>query len=541
LWFEVVFCRSAAVRELSGGVSGLFKAVVGAFFNNGGHDFSTSGITLKLPSGRFLQLFLTLRVVIADEAALHALYGCKGSSGLKPCLLCQNIFNFNTTRDIVAADGAGFAQHHVCHETSKLVLQTPDTVTAIIGRLAAGSGTMTKANFNELQTRLGWNHVPGGVMSDASTRIRVMPSGVAVYDWMHVFFVGGVFNVHMGNLVAALKPHGITYATLNTYVCEWHWPKAFDAKFTLANGPFAGKRSASSWEAGSLKATASECLALVPVLAQFFDRLAANSLTDAVKEHARCMLLLVAVIETIRKASRCNINAGELRAASEAYLADFKKLYGPECMITKFHAVLHFSLFLERWAYLPNCWVLERKHKAAKRFANEIRNTSGRWEASVARDVTGRHVDTLQSRSCSVGAAAYPLDPLVKPRQAVCTILMEEFPGLEEHMIKTTKAAVVSYCEKVCVGDVIFVRPSMVGELLFIAQIIDGDIHELIFQLRVWVPIEETGPRAAKYRRSDRLELVQAQEAMCSLMWGGGGDMLTVLRPTHFDVAVLRY
>ena len=73
-------------------------------------------------------------------------------------------------------------------------------------------------------------------------------------------------------------------------------------------------------------------------------------------------------------------------------MAEYCRLYGPEAMTIKFHEMMHFPAFLRTWSYIPNCFVLERKHKHAKRFANEVRNTALLWEAVVARDITARHL-----------------------------------------------------------------------------------------------------------------------------------------------------
>ena len=41
---------------------------------------------------------------------------------------------------------------------------------------------------------------------------------------------------------------------------------------------------------------------------------------------------------------------------------------------------------------LPNCFTLERKHKVAKIYGNEMSNTSVQWDASVMREVATFHL-----------------------------------------------------------------------------------------------------------------------------------------------------
>ena len=46
---------------------------------------STAGICLELADGSIAHIWLQHGFVLADEAALHAIFNFKGASGLKPC------------------------------------------------------------------------------------------------------------------------------------------------------------------------------------------------------------------------------------------------------------------------------------------------------------------------------------------------------------------------------------------------------------------------------------------------------------------------
>ncbi len=391
-WFEVLLVRTETVREVRGGISAIIKALLSLFWN-AEHDAKMAGVSLRLHDEGMLRVFMQCGVFIADEAALHATYCCKGSSGLKPCLLCQNVFNCNTSRGIVENDATGFAQGHDCTEYEKLVLHTPATIAGILRRLGSGAAELTQRDFAELQTRLGWNHVPEGVLMDARWREVMDPSRVAMYDWLHVWLVGGVFNIHMGLLMRHLKPKGLTYAVLHEYASLFRWPAA--VKGNTGVDALTTKRAKSSWDECSLKAAASECLSLFPVIANYILAMREGSKDHEVVQHCTCFLLLVKVLELLQSSARGVVPPALLRAAIEAHLKSFKALYGSEAMTTKFHATLHFPAFLEKHGFLPNCFVLERKHKGPKRYGNEIRNTSAAWEASVLREVTALHLNVV--------------------------------------------------------------------------------------------------------------------------------------------------
>ena len=113
-WFEVLLLRSNTVKEIQGGLSALVGALLGVFFSPDGHDMSLAGVSLQLADGETLHAFIDLGVVLADEAALRAIYACKGAAGLKPCVLCQNVFNVTTKRNVPANDPTGFAVDITC-------------------------------------------------------------------------------------------------------------------------------------------------------------------------------------------------------------------------------------------------------------------------------------------------------------------------------------------------------------------------------------------------------------------------------------------
>ena len=223
-------------------------------FDDTGFNMSNPGVVLEFPGGGSLRVCLGFGGLLADEAALHSTFSCKGSSGLKPCFLCQNIFSSEFGADIVATDTTGFAKLHTCTDASQLVLHTPETITAIINRLVAAAPPASLiGEFKEIQVRLGWTYAPDSIMFTRARRL-INPALHGIYDWMHICFVSGVFNVHFGQLMAAVKCHGVTYAVMHDYIVKFRWPASVG---TIGSEVFCIKRAKSSWDAGVLKASAS--------------------------------------------------------------------------------------------------------------------------------------------------------------------------------------------------------------------------------------------------------------------------------------------
>ena len=220
--------RTKLAKEVRGGIGAIVAALLTTLFFNEdtGQHMGKSGVWLKLSDGTELQLFLDMGMLLADEAALHAVYNCKGAGGLKPCLLCQNIFSAKSVRDVAGNDRSGWAQPHTVWDSCKLVPHTSATLAALRRRLQTASNTLSKADMDEVETRLGWNWDEHSPLANPEVMAHLDPPSRCTYDWMHVFFVGGIFCVHVGLMMWRLKPFGITYATLQAYMLPWRWPAA---------------------------------------------------------------------------------------------------------------------------------------------------------------------------------------------------------------------------------------------------------------------------------------------------------------------------
>jgi len=239
---------------------------------------------------------------------------------------------------------------------------------------------MTKGATEALQTRLGWNYEPHGLMWNDALLKHANPVDHCLYDWMYVFFVSGVFNITLYLIMHALKGLGIAMQNVHDYVAAWRLPRR--RQHVDIASVFEKKRVTSSFDAQRWKATASEGLSLVAVLANFMMAFVAGGRPEEQKEHGRCFLLLVCVIELLLLSARHRVPGRQYGTACRLFLQSFKHLYGAEWMTPKFHSTMHFASFLDRWHTLPNCFVLERKHKLPKRLAiqanmlQHVRDTS---------------------------------------------------------------------------------------------------------------------------------------------------------------------
>ena len=153
------------------------------FYSNE-HDALASGVFLQLPGGRNIRVHLKHRIALADEAALHVWFGCKGHAGVKPCLKCWNVVDGSTgCREIDDT----VAVYHTCTDPALFKPQTPATVRASIRRLQSAKSTMSNDDFKELERKLGWTLDRARLITDAAVSKHIQIPQAAYFDYMYIF------------------------------------------------------------------------------------------------------------------------------------------------------------------------------------------------------------------------------------------------------------------------------------------------------------------------------------------------------------------
>ena len=421
-WFELSLLRTSSMQAVKGGLSAFFVAMFRLFFDR--HDVSTGGFSAPLCcSGDRATFWLDIRMVIADESAQHVLFSAKGAGGLKPCMLCANVFNTRLRQESIAvADRTGWSANHDCDDASRFVPHTKDTINEIIRRLSA---PMTATARRAMETDLGFNYEAAGLMLDDRMLQHAHPVDTCLFDWMHVFLVSGIFNVATLHIFEAMGSFGITWEVVRNFVGSWQLPSSI--REHKVEEIFCPKRIAKSREATpqSLKCTASEALSVLPILAYFMCTVLTGRRSDEEKRYARCFLLLVHAVELLLRSAKQRVSGHEYVGVVERFLRSFKGLFGGDFMTPKFHAALHFGGFLDRWQSIPNCFVLERKHRLPKRWGNQMTNIKAEYEGSVLRNCTLHHLEALHDdrRFCKSPCLVRPTSPSPKLAEAMAAAM----------------------------------------------------------------------------------------------------------------------
>ena len=93
------------------------------------------------------------------------------------------------------------------------------------------------------------------------------PIDKSIFDFMHTWLVGGIFNVHVGYLIHAIKEFGYGQDVLDRYTNQFVWPDSTGGRSSACKDLFSKKRYKRHWSEWSLMCQASECLSIMPVLA----------------------------------------------------------------------------------------------------------------------------------------------------------------------------------------------------------------------------------------------------------------------------------
>lgn len=90
-WLTLATARSSFLAHIHGGIGQLMKIVIKEAFQSPRCDLQKAGILLKAPNGSLHRVWVKLGCFVQDGAAHRAVYGIKGDSGTRMCLLCKNM------------------------------------------------------------------------------------------------------------------------------------------------------------------------------------------------------------------------------------------------------------------------------------------------------------------------------------------------------------------------------------------------------------------------------------------------------------------
>ena len=185
-----------------------------------------------------------------------------------------------------------------------------------------------------------------------------------------------------------------------------------------------------------------------------------------------------------------------------------------------------------------NCFVLERKHRVAKRIAKSMRNTAAEYEVTCLREVTVRHLHVLSDpASCH-----FVLEPcLINPKRATArvrrSLAMSLDCDLQENQVMTSRCVKFNPFEKCSVGDVVLYKHAgaalAAGQAQLHAEIADGASKTLVTVLSKWTFVSKTN-RCSKWDISQDAVMILSQDILCTTIFSISGTQGSLLLPKQY-------
>ena len=405
-WLTVLVKRSVDVAKVEAGISQVFAGVIKLFFGALTTDMSLGGIVLKHNDSQW-RLFVRMAMVVQDGGAHKFVWHCKGDSGTRMCMFCRNLVSQKS--DLVDEDdGDELLTCSVIHDRD-LDFATDEDIKDTCRRLAACQHTLSREHFLLRQQAVGFTYQPYGMLWDTSLDTIVQPISQYVHDWMHACFVKGVFNTIFFRLLVALQGAMDIYSHLAGYVATWEWPRGVAGSSHFAR-LFSDKCKESNRRAKTFKCSASEGLSLYALIAVWL--MAVPLAAGVCVSECKAFLALSDVLDLLSSVAWGNVTPIALKAAVAMFLQACLAAGWARFMHSKFHWLIHFPYHLMRFGFLPTCWVHERKHRVAKRYATDIQNTQ-HFEESLISEMTCHHFSQMSEPDAFKTEVG-----LVKPVQA---------------------------------------------------------------------------------------------------------------------------
>ena len=452
-WFLCCLCRTDTVRTLVGKMGAFAKTCLRLF-----KPFE-AGVQLQLVLGQAEPVrqmcFASLKVILGDEAALKDCMEFKGASATLLCPLCRNVLSSNSS--LLEFDTSGTMVSATCTDWSQIELHTDESIREVLNFLKEKKDTCNQSQFKKVQQLCGFNWEPDGLLN--CPELAIPPMSVLMYDWMHIFFVGGLWNVEMGLLVEALGSVGYKQSDLHKELQLWKWPSSLSSRGVTGQKTFVKKQS------GDVRCSASKGLSLYSVIRFILNEKLKEGKMDGIEAAVQSYFRLARVVDLLQGLKSGKTKASELENGVIAHLRAFLYAYGTSRWIPKHHYSFHLGRLLNRHKGLIACFALERKHKDVKRYASCNTNTWASFDRSVLRDALVDQLEDLctQTREPLKYGLVDPASPHPSLKQA-----LDAGDDLEISL-----EVIYSPGCKCCAGDVVLLNcpeGAIVAKVLFHAQ-----------------------------------------------------------------------
>ena len=428
-WNTLALLRCSIVDNIAGGLSFVVSKLI--------RLFATMEAGILLPGeGGPMMFRAKFNGILADLIGHAQLTAWKGPNAVRSCMRCANLCARADGRR--TAGDVGLAEH----DDNVFVQNTNAEIYFVVDNLAAFAEAHRDDRYFEtklktLQTELGFNHDPLGIVLDREMRSIYRSVEHQLVDRMHVYCQDGVANSEVACLLhrmAALDPP-ITNDMVRTFISGCSLPKEHGKTNVDWLEP---KRLRNN----SLTAFASMTLSIVGCLSMF---LALYGVAALLPLEVECFGLLDSILGLLSlgpSGSMAYINT--LQHLTSEHHRLFAMLY-PYAIKPKLHQTHHVVSGMRDLGRLLACFVTERKHRIAKHFAI---NTCRHFEHTTLLDCLHQQCHML-----SHGHDIFSKEFLVHPN------------AVKGHDKLFTSSVAVCHAGSLHAGDVVCIRDGVVGRI----------------------------------------------------------------------------
>ena len=358
--------RTAAQRDIEGGLSTILKHVLYVLFSPNGFNLSV-GMRLQDDANNDFYLRLEMGPFIQDLKAHQHTNDTKGCGGTKCCHKCKAVLNI----DPELIKDHPYWQHYSTASPDKWDPHSPESYWEMVDTLKQAHGHVSKTRFALLQQAYGVHYNKEGLVWDKYLRRHYSPVTHAFEDPMHCLYTsGGVAQYEVNAFVLAIQAlEGIgsqTVKALDAFQQEIRWA---DHK-RLCKDFF--QTRVQKDPTGHVKCFAVECMAAVTVLGLFCDMVLKPA--RLLPEHCRCMDLLCQITCLFQTGDKLVPHTRTLRALVHDHHQLFIRVYGVQLAKPKLHCLNHIPDNIDRFARNLDCKPMEWKHSSVKRMSQGITN-----------------------------------------------------------------------------------------------------------------------------------------------------------------------
>jgi hypothetical protein len=354
-WSSVMFVPTKTVKLIEGGLSAIMDALMSQLWSSASFNLETLGVRLQSGTRSVESVFLKLSFgcFLGDERALKEIAQVKGSSGIKPCLVCCNVVS-RVSPEIL---GAGFLVHVTECDPLRFSRWTPSTFREACEQVANSWATVSRAKALEQEKMCGILYEGGhGLLWGRNAARVAIPDGI-YWDSMHCLWAsGGIAQFELAGFLFALREAGLPWSAVSEFKDAFR----FAGSKTLRHFHLADRMPDHPGQ--HLRGFASEMLMVLVMLLAFSRKVLRP--VNLLPDHCICLELLQE-LRCIVAPLDCLPDMIQARRVCQQHQVLCLRLY-EGIGRPKLHYIWHVLDCIERHRVVLACFQTERRHKLSK-------------------------------------------------------------------------------------------------------------------------------------------------------------------------------